>query len=80
MKNNTKQTALDAYLQKNARIAEMIERLKSASDDHFYNDPDNINWNHVGDLGMIETSLQELNDRVFHEGEYAHEAGRNAIR
>lgn len=73
MKTKTKQSPLDAYMQKHARIAALLERLQAACDDHFFNDPDKIGWGHVGDLGAIETGLQELNDKVFREGEYASE-------
>jgi len=73
MKTNAKQTPLDAYMQKHAHIAEMIKRLQDASDDHFFNNPDDIGWGHVGDLSATEAALQELNDRVFREGEYAPE-------
>jgi len=73
MLTKNKQNPLDAYVLKVAKIDALLKRLQGACDDHFFNDPDKIGWGHVGDLGTIEIGLQELNDKVFHEGEYAPE-------
>ena len=57
---NAKQTALDAYLAHTAAIHAKLERLQQFADDHFGHDPDAINWGHVGDLGRVESGLDEL--------------------
>lgn len=57
---NTKQTVLDAYLARIAAIHAKLERLLQLADDHFGHDPDAIHWGHVGDLGRVETGLDEL--------------------
>ena len=57
---NTKQTVLDAYLSRIAAIHAKLERLQQLADDHFGHDPDAIHWGHVGDLGRVETGLDEL--------------------
>ena len=57
---NTKQTALDAYLDRTAAIHAKLERLQQLADDHFDHDPDAIHWGHVGDLGRVEAGLNEL--------------------
>ena len=57
---NTKQTALDAYLARTAAIHAKLERLQQLANDHFGHDPDAINWCHVGDLGRVETGLDEM--------------------
>ena len=73
MKNNAKrkQEALDAFIGHKARIDEILSRLQEASDDHFGGNPDEINWSDAGFLSDIADSLQQVNDRVFNEGEYA---------
>lgn len=57
---NAKQTALDAHLARTAAIRAKLERLQQLADDHFCHDPDAIHWGHVGDLGRVETGLNEL--------------------
>lgn len=57
---NTKQTSLDAYLARATAIHAKLARLQQLTDDHFGNDPDAINWGQVGDLGRVETALDDL--------------------
>ena len=57
---NAKQTGLDAYLARTAAIHAKLERLQQLADDHFGHDPDAINWGHIGDLGRVESRLDEL--------------------
>ena len=57
---NAKQTALDAYLARTAAIHAKLERLQQLADDHFGHCPNAINWGHVGDLGRVESGLDEL--------------------
>lgn len=57
---NTKTTATDAYPARTAAIHTKLERLQQLADDHFGHDPDAINWGHVGDLGRVETALDDL--------------------
>ena len=58
---NAKPTALDAYLAHSAAIHAKLARLHQLADDHFgHNNPDAINWGHVGDLGRVEARLDEL--------------------
>lgn len=57
---NTKQTAIDAYLERFAAISTKLERLQELAEDHFGHDPDTIDWGHVGDLGRVDTALNEL--------------------
>jgi len=56
----TQQTALDAYLQRNAAIRSKIEALQQLADNHFGHDPDTIHWGHVGDLGRVDAGLDEV--------------------
>ena len=75
MRNNAKrkQEALDAFIGHKARIDEILSRLQEASGDHFGTNPDEIRWGDAGFLADIATSLQQISDRVFNEGEYAPE-------
>ena len=57
---NSQQTALDAYLTRTAAIHTKLARLQQLADDHFGHDPDAINWGHVGDLGRVESALDDL--------------------
>ena len=57
---NTQQTALDAYLARTAAIHAKLAQLQQLADDHFSHDPDAIHWGHVGDLGRLETALDDL--------------------
>ena len=57
---NTKQTVLDAYFARSAALHAKLERLRQLVDDHFGHAPDAIHWGHIGDLGRVETGLDEL--------------------
>ena len=52
---NTKQTALDAYLARTAAF-----HAQQLAEEHLGHDPDAINGGHVGDLGRVETALDDL--------------------
>ena len=71
----TKPTALDAYMAHHAAALALLARITEAianHDDAPVEDPDtDINWGHVGDIEWTRRSLQEINDRLFSEGEYA---------
>jgi hypothetical protein len=62
---NAKPTALDAYLARTAAIHATLERLQQLADDHFGHDPDAIHWGHVGDLGRVNETLDDLL-AIFH--------------
>ena len=66
-----RRTALDAYIAKKIEIDTMLDRLKALSDDHFNVGPDEINWCHVGDLGLYAELLKRITDSAFKEGEHA---------
>ena len=57
---NAKPTALDAYLARTTAIHAKLERLQQLADNDFGHEPDAINWSHVGDLGRVESGLDEL--------------------
>jgi hypothetical protein len=57
---NTKPAALDAYLACAAAIRSKLTWLQQLADDHFGHHPDTINWGHVGDLGLVDQALDDL--------------------
>jgi hypothetical protein len=67
--NNTKQ--VEAFISKVCQIDSILERLKSAADDHFDTDPEKINWTDVAEISRVAEALQQVSDMVFREGEYA---------
>jgi hypothetical protein len=56
----TQPNALDTYLQRLPMIRDKIEALRQLTDDHFDHDPDAIHWGHVGDLGRVDQTLDDL--------------------
>jgi len=58
--NANKQTALAAYFDRTAVIRDKLECLQALADNHFNHNPDSIDWGHVGDLGRVDTALDEL--------------------
>jgi hypothetical protein len=48
-----------------------LDRLKALSDEHFGQNPDDINWGHVGTLAHYAALLQRITAAAFKEGEYA---------
>lgn len=56
----TQPTALDTYLARAAAIHIKLTRLRQLADDHFGHDPEAIHWGHVGDLGRVDQTLDDL--------------------
>ncbi len=56
----TQPTALDTYLQRLQMILDKVEALRQLADDHFGHDPEAIHWGHVGDLGRVDQTLDDL--------------------
>ena len=71
IKPQEKRTALDAFIEHKTRIDAMLERLQTASADHFETNPEEIRWGDAGFLADIASDLEHITDRVFKEGEYA---------
>ena len=64
-------SAINAYIARKAEIDVMLERIKALSDEHFDTNPDEINWGHVGTLGLYAELLKRITDSAFNEGEHA---------
>jgi len=61
--NNTetkKETAIDAFIEKNQNALEKLEIIKTALNNHMGTNPDDINWANVGDLGYINEQLDNI--------------------
>lgn len=43
-----------------AGIRAKLENLQKLAEDHFGRDPNTINWSDVGDIGRIESMLDEI--------------------
>ena len=63
--------ATEAFIARKAEIDEMLQRLRTLSDDHFGYAPDEINWGHVGSLVHYAELLKRITDSAFNEGEHA---------
>ncbi len=68
---NSRETALAAFLSKKGEIDTLLARLQALSDDHFNAAPDEVNWGHVGTLERYAEPLRQITDSAFKEGEYA---------
>ena len=66
-----KPTALDSFIAKAGEFNDLLERLQQMRDDHFGVSPHAVTWGHVGDVTHYVTTLKEVTDAYFQEGEYA---------
>ena len=52
--------ALAAFVQKKARIDDLLAKLAALSDDHFNVTPDEVHWGHVGNLDCWLEGLERI--------------------
>lgn len=71
MTAQTKETALDSFVQKKLNIDHMLNRIQQASNEHFSAHPDAISWADVGSVAEVEAKLKQITGFLFQEGEYA---------
>lgn len=64
-------SAINAFIARKTEIDVMLDRLQALSGDHFGYSPDDINWGHVGTLGLYAELLKRITDSAFNEGEHA---------
>ncbi len=67
----TNDAALAAFIARKAEIDAALDRIRAASDDHFFASPEDVNWGHVGTLDYYRARLREITDMAFREGEHA---------
>jgi len=54
--------ALSAYVQAMGQIEKYLSELQALANDHLGNDPENINWGHVGCANHLADLLKEAAD------------------
>jgi hypothetical protein len=72
---NTNDAALAAQ---KAEIDAALDRIRAASDDHFFASPEDVNWGHVTALADHAVLLKRITDAVYAEGEHAPRRGAEA--
>lgn len=65
----TNDTALAAFIVRKAEIDAALDRIRAASDDHFFASPEDVHWGHVTALADHAALLKQITDAVFNEGE-----------
>ncbi len=58
-------SAINAFIARKTEIDVMLERIKALSDEHFDTNPDEINWGHVGTLGLYAELLKRITDSAI---------------
>lgn len=59
-----KQTAVEAYILTMRDIEHQLNALRYEAANHFGQNPDCLNWGHVGDAKRISCHLQEVLDII----------------
>lgn len=70
--------ALAAFIARKAEIDAALDRIRAASDDHFFASPESVNWGHVTALADHAALLKRITDAVYAEGEHAPRRGAEA--
>ncbi len=74
----TNDAALAAFIARKAEIDAALDRIRAASDDHFFASPESVNWGHVTALADHAVLLKRITDAVYAEGEHAPRRGAEA--
>lgn len=67
----TNEAALAAFIARKAEIDAALDRIRAASDDHFFASPENVHWGHVTTLADNAALLRRITDAIYAEGEHA---------
>lgn len=67
----TNDTALAAFIVRKAEIEAALNRIRAASDDHFFASPEDVHWGHVTALADHVALLQRITGAFYAEGEHA---------
>lgn len=68
---NPNDAALAAFIARKAEIDAALDRIRAASEDHFFASPEDVHWGHVTALADHAAQLQRITDAVYCEGEHA---------
>jgi len=71
----TNDAALAAFIARKAEIDAALDRIRAASDDHFFASPEDVHWGHVTALADHAALLKRITDVVYAEGEHAPRRG-----
>ena len=74
----TNDAALAAFIARKAEIDAALDRIRAASDGHFFASPEDVNWGHVTALADHAVLLKRITDAVYAEGEHAPRRGAEA--
>ncbi|RBI82656.1 hypothetical protein DRV85_18175 [Rhodosalinus halophilus] len=67
----TDDAALAAFVARKAEIDAALDRIRAASDDHFFASPEHVHWGHVTALADHTALLKRITDAIYAEGEHA---------
>ncbi|MFN6951935.1 MAG: hypothetical protein ACK4NE_05025 [Albidovulum sp.] len=67
----TNDAALAAFIARKAEIDAALDRIRAASDDHFFTSPEDVHWGHVTALADHAALLKRIVDVIYTAGERA---------
>lgn len=65
----TNDAPLAAFIACKAEIDATLDRIRAASDDHFFTSPEDVTWGHVTALAGHASLLRRITDAIYAEGE-----------
>lgn len=60
-----KEQLVDTFINTSMRIQDLMEKLEAKIDDHYGFEPEEINYNHLGNVQEIEKKLKELVEFIY---------------
>jgi hypothetical protein len=67
----TNDAALAAFIARKTEIDAALDRIRTASADHFFTTPEDVHWGHVTTLADHAAPLKRITDAIYAEGEHA---------
>lgn len=67
----TNDAALAAFVAPKVEIDAALDRIRAASDDHFFASPEDVHWGHVTALADHAALLNRITDAIYAEAEHA---------
>lgn len=64
----TNDAALAAFVARKAEIDAALDRIRAASDDHFFASPEDVHWGHVTALADHAALLKRITDAIYSGG------------
>ena len=63
--------ALAAFVTRKAEIDAALDRIRAASDAHFFASPEHVQWGHVTALADHAALLKRITDAIYSEAEHS---------